>query len=180
MTTLDTPGVAGSAESSGHGHYCDYVQADTVPAPPYMLERSPLLPRDDYTVDAARYTSTTYQGLETDRLWSKVWQLACRENDIPNVGDYIEYQIMGISILLVRSNPFGDQGISEQLPPSRGDGRHRIRQPELLHLSLPRLGLRARRRIATSPSQMGSSVIFRTLTPGCTPCGSTRSMALFS
>lgn len=105
MTTLDTPGVAGSAESSGHGHYCDYVQADAVPAPPYMLERSPLLPRDDYTVDAARYTSTTYQGLEADRLWSKVWQLACRENDIPNVGDYIEYQIMGISILLVRSDP---------------------------------------------------------------------------
>jgi phenylpropionate dioxygenase-like ring-hydroxylating dioxygenase large terminal subunit len=118
MTTEETLDIAGAAQPTTCGHYRDYVQSDVVPARPYLLERRPLPPRDDYTVDAARYTSPDVVELEFERLWSHVWQLACRENDIPAVGDYIEYQIMDISILLVRSDPTTIKGF-------RNSCRHR-------------------------------------------------------
>ena len=50
-----------------------------------------------------RYTSTRWAALEQERLWPKVWQIACREEDVANVGDYVEYEIGDTSILLVRS-----------------------------------------------------------------------------
>ena len=43
--------------------------------------------------------------LEYEKLWPHVWQMACRQEEIPNVGDYIEYSIGDQSILVVRSAP---------------------------------------------------------------------------
>ena len=40
-----------------------------------------------------------------EKVWTKVWQMACREEDIPEVGDHITYDIVGRSILVVRSAP---------------------------------------------------------------------------
>jgi phenylpropionate dioxygenase-like ring-hydroxylating dioxygenase large terminal subunit len=39
------------------------------------------------------------------RLWSRVWQVACREEEIPEPGDYVTYEIGDQSILLVRTGP---------------------------------------------------------------------------
>jgi nitrite reductase/ring-hydroxylating ferredoxin subunit len=52
-----------------------------------------------------RYISRDWLELEYERLWPRVWQQAGREEDIPNVGDYLEYKIGDQSILLVRSTP---------------------------------------------------------------------------
>lgn len=49
-----------------------------------------------------RYTSPSWAALEVDRLWPRVWQLVCREDDLPNVGDYFEYEIGETSVLVVR------------------------------------------------------------------------------
>ncbi len=43
--------------------------------------------------------------LEVEKVWTKVWQMACREEDIPEVGDHITYDVVGRSILVVRSGP---------------------------------------------------------------------------
>ena len=43
--------------------------------------------------------------LEFDRLWSRVWQVACRDEEITDVGDFCEYLIGDQSILVVRSAP---------------------------------------------------------------------------
>jgi nitrite reductase/ring-hydroxylating ferredoxin subunit len=51
------------------------------------------------------YISPDYARAESDRLWSKVWQHACRVEEIPNVGDYVAYDIAGDTILIVRSDP---------------------------------------------------------------------------
>jgi len=51
------------------------------------------------------YTSPEYAALENERLWGKVWQQACRVEEIPNVGDYVTYDIMDESIIVVRSAP---------------------------------------------------------------------------
>src|SRR5437588_6705754 len=61
--------------------------------------------RDDGFVPKERYTSREFVELEMDRLWPRVWQVACREEQIPEVGDYLEYTIGDQSILVVRSAP---------------------------------------------------------------------------
>ena len=38
-------------------------------------------------------------------MWSRVWQVACREEEVPNVGDYVEYTIGDESVIIVRSAP---------------------------------------------------------------------------
>ena len=60
--------------------------------------------RDDF-VPAGDYTSRAFAELENERLWPRVWQMACREEDIPNLGDYYTYDIVDDSIIVVRSGP---------------------------------------------------------------------------
>ncbi len=60
---------------------------------------------DDDIVPRARYTSPQFAALEFDRLWAHVWQVACREEEIADVGDFCEYLIGDQSILVVRSSP---------------------------------------------------------------------------
>lgn len=49
-----------------------------------------------------RYFSRAWHDLEVEKLWKKVWQVACREEDIPEAGDTLVYDIAGSSLLLVR------------------------------------------------------------------------------
>lgn len=57
----------------------------------------------DLPVD--RYLSRAFHDLEVERLWGRVWQLACREEDIPEVGDTTIYDIVDRSLLIVRETP---------------------------------------------------------------------------
>jgi phenylpropionate dioxygenase-like ring-hydroxylating dioxygenase large terminal subunit len=38
-------------------------------------------------------------------MWMKTWQMACREEQIPNVGDFYVYDIVGKSLIIVRTGP---------------------------------------------------------------------------
>ena len=58
---------------------------------------------DDEVVPRARYTSERFAALEFERLWARVWQVACREEEVADVGDFCEYLIGDQSILVVRS-----------------------------------------------------------------------------
>lgn len=60
--------------------------------------------RDDF-IPAKDYISREFAELESDRLWPRVWQIACREEDIPNVGDYYTYDIVDESIVVIRVKP---------------------------------------------------------------------------
>jgi nitrite reductase/ring-hydroxylating ferredoxin subunit len=51
------------------------------------------------------YISEAYARAERDKLWRKVWLQAGRLEDIPEVGNYITYEILDDSILLVRTAP---------------------------------------------------------------------------
>jgi len=59
----------------------------------------------DVAIDPERYTSRAYHDLEVERMWKKVWQVACREEDIPNTGDYVVYDIADTSLIVLRSSP---------------------------------------------------------------------------
>ena len=58
--------------------------------------------RPDF-IPAENYRSEAVAGLEKQRLWPRVWQMACRVEEIPNLGDYVAYKICDDSILVVRT-----------------------------------------------------------------------------
>jgi nitrite reductase/ring-hydroxylating ferredoxin subunit len=51
------------------------------------------------------YISEDYARAERDKLWRKVWLQAGRLEDIPEVGNYLTYEILDDSVLIVRSTP---------------------------------------------------------------------------
>jgi nitrite reductase/ring-hydroxylating ferredoxin subunit len=55
-------------------------------------------------LSSERYTSREQLAIENELLWPRVWQMAGREEDIPNVGDVLEYTIGDQSYLLVRDD----------------------------------------------------------------------------
>jgi phenylpropionate dioxygenase-like ring-hydroxylating dioxygenase large terminal subunit len=54
-------------------------------------------------VPTARFHEKRYHDLEVERIWKRTWQMACLEDDIPNIGDYHVYEIAHLSFLIVRS-----------------------------------------------------------------------------
>ncbi len=56
-------------------------------------------------VSAEAYVSPEYARAERDRLWRKVWLQAGRIEDIPEVGNYITFDILDDSVIIVRSAP---------------------------------------------------------------------------
>ena len=49
------------------------------------------------------YLSPEYAREEREKLWQKVWQIACREEELPNVGDFVTYDVLDDSIIVVRT-----------------------------------------------------------------------------
>jgi len=58
--------------------------------------------RDDY-IPAESWTSPQSVQLEKERMWPLVWQMACRVEEIPKVGDFVNYKIFDESILVTRT-----------------------------------------------------------------------------
>src|SRR3954471_22561251 len=68
-----------------------------------MTDLRSLLVRPDGFVPKERYTTRDFAELEQTRLWSRVWQIACREEQVAEPGDFVEYTIGDQSILVVRT-----------------------------------------------------------------------------
>jgi phenylpropionate dioxygenase-like ring-hydroxylating dioxygenase large terminal subunit len=65
---------------------------------PHRVERADRIP-------AARYFDREFFALECERLWPRVWQMACRLEEIPEIGDYAEYENLGQSVIVMRTGP---------------------------------------------------------------------------
>lgn len=63
-------------------------------------------PKRPTLVPAERYYSAPFAQLETERMWPKVWQVACTVDHVAEPGDYFEYRCGPYSVLVVR----GDDG----------------------------------------------------------------------
>lgn len=101
---MDGSGQPGRTDRHPGDTYEDILNRDSRPVPDYLREgRIPevgVLP-----VAAARYFDRDFFEKEARHVWSKVWQMACREEDIPEVGDYSVYEILGKSLIVVRTAP---------------------------------------------------------------------------
>ena len=103
MTAIDDPTSEPGAARSPGVTYQQLLDADTHPVPDVLRLESPrYLGSEDVPIE--RYTSREYHRAEVDHLWSKVWQFACREEHIPDVGDYVKYDIAELSFLVVRAH----------------------------------------------------------------------------
>ncbi len=52
---------------------------------------------------AEAYVSRNYAKAEREKLWAKTWQIACREEDIPEVGNFCTYEIADESLIVTRT-----------------------------------------------------------------------------
>jgi phenylpropionate dioxygenase-like ring-hydroxylating dioxygenase large terminal subunit len=96
-----THGVRKTPRAPGKS-FSQIVREDvTHPPPPYLLVDKSEWQGDD-PLDVDRYISREAHELEKERIWKKVWQMACREEEIPETGDAVVYDITDISILVVR------------------------------------------------------------------------------
>lgn len=87
---------------SGGISYNELLKKESRHVPDILTEESaPYLGSDD--IPTERYTSQAFHDLEMEKIWSRVWQMACREEDIPNAGDHIVYDIGDYSILVTRT-----------------------------------------------------------------------------
>jgi phenylpropionate dioxygenase-like ring-hydroxylating dioxygenase large terminal subunit len=60
--------------------------------------------RDDGAIATARYTDPAFAALEHERLWSRVWQVAGREEQVAAPGEVLEYRIGDASVLVARDH----------------------------------------------------------------------------
>jgi phenylpropionate dioxygenase-like ring-hydroxylating dioxygenase large terminal subunit len=74
--------------------------ADGIDVP---LGAAPFRVTDPQRIPAKRYYDEAFYRLECERLWPHVWQMACRLEQIPKVGDWIEYANLGRSVIVVRT-----------------------------------------------------------------------------
>jgi phenylpropionate dioxygenase-like ring-hydroxylating dioxygenase large terminal subunit len=70
---------------------------------PASLQSVPFRVEDKRLIPVERYYDEEFFRLENEKLWPRVWQMACRLEEIPNLGDYTEYTILGRSVIIVRT-----------------------------------------------------------------------------
>ena len=58
--------------------------------------------RDPERIPAKRYYDPAFFEEERQKLWPHVWQMACRLEEIPEIGDYVEYTIFEKRVIVMR------------------------------------------------------------------------------
>lgn len=67
---------------------------------PYRVEDPERIPKQ-------RYYDPDFFRMEAEFLWPRVWQMACRLEEIPRPGDFAEYGILDQSVVIVRTDDMG-------------------------------------------------------------------------
>ena len=81
----------------------DIAAIDTHPPADFLLADSyKYLGSEPLSTD--RYTSPEFFKQEVEKMWPNVWQLAARDEELPNAGDTVVYENVGRSWLITRQN----------------------------------------------------------------------------
>ena len=82
--------------------YQHLLEQESVEVPEILKEdTNPYMGSED--VPLARWVSRDFHELEKEKLWPHVWQVACREEELPEVGDHIIYEICENSFIVART-----------------------------------------------------------------------------
>ena len=88
-------------------------------------------------------------------MWGHVWQMACREEQIPEVGDSVLYEIADWSLIVVRTAPDTISAVPQLVPAPRHPAAHPLRSTSSLPLPVPRVHLEPRRHPPRDPLGVG-------------------------
>ena len=58
---------------------------------------------DREKIPAGRYFDEDFFKLEAEHVWGHAWQMACRLEQIQNIGDWVDYEILGKSVIVIRT-----------------------------------------------------------------------------
>lgn len=90
--------------STGHIPQEFFIENDRNPeAVPEVYKQSSPYPGGPKRVNVARFHEQRFHDLEVEHIWKKTWQMACREDDLPEVGDNMLYQIADLEYIVVRT-----------------------------------------------------------------------------
>src|SRR5437867_1243538 len=79
----------------------EIIAKDSHPAPEWVRSESYEFLGDE-DISTGRYSDPEFATKEYERLWTRTWQFACREEHIPEVGDYYVYDIGTHSFIVTR------------------------------------------------------------------------------
>jgi len=79
----------------------EIIARDKVAAPGWVRSESYQF-LGDADIPTDRYIDPAFARKELDTLWKKTWQFACREEHIPEVGDYYVYDLGPYSFIITR------------------------------------------------------------------------------
>jgi phenylpropionate dioxygenase-like ring-hydroxylating dioxygenase large terminal subunit len=83
--------------------YREIIERDASPVPDVLaLTVNPVQSTED--IPFRHYISDEFFDLEMQKMWPRVWQIACREEHVPAVGDYFVYDIGRYSVVVVRTS----------------------------------------------------------------------------
>jgi phenylpropionate dioxygenase-like ring-hydroxylating dioxygenase large terminal subunit len=86
----------------GERFYQELLDDETRPVPASLRATSAGF-TEPAGVAPSRYFDPEFHRLEVERMWGRVWQMACREEQIPNVGDSLVYDVADWSLIVVRT-----------------------------------------------------------------------------
>lgn len=75
------------------------------PPPDCLRIESPATRLGSADVSIERYFSKQWHDREVEKVWHRTWQMACRLEEIPVVGDHVVYEIVHDSLIVVRTGP---------------------------------------------------------------------------
>ena len=67
---------------------------------PFAMEFADRVPKE-------RYFDPDFYRMEAELLWPRIWQMACRLEEIPQAHDFVEYEILDQSIIVLRTEDMG-------------------------------------------------------------------------
>ena len=82
--------------------YDDVLKNDSVGPPETLKARGNYRPKTN-SIPFRVYTDPDYAALELEHIWKNSWQFACREEELPEIGDRLPYDVGPLSFMIVRT-----------------------------------------------------------------------------
>jgi phenylpropionate dioxygenase-like ring-hydroxylating dioxygenase large terminal subunit len=96
---------------------------------PFAMEYPDRVPKE-------RYFDPDFFQMEAEQLWPRVWQMACRLEEIPAPRDFVEYEFLDQSVVVVRTDDLGARAFQNacrhrgvKVVEGRGSCEHGFRCP---------------------------------------------------
>ena len=81
----------------------EVLREDAIAPPEVLLHEYPPEFVDNRELSIDRYLTQEWHDLEVEQVWRRVWQMACRLEELPAIGDHVVYEVATESVIVVRT-----------------------------------------------------------------------------